>query len=95
MKVYKSRLNGLMRENESWSDVPALKKNSKKIIKYISDIADDSERGRTKKRGILQAIFAVLDTKYRKTKNNYYKYWQTVMPLKTSDGEEWKSKKNL
>ena len=93
-KVYKSRLNSLVKENDSWNTVPALKKNAKAICQYVDTVADDSERGRTKKRGVIQAIFGVLDETYRKKKNPYFRYWQKIVPLKTSEGEDWKLRKN-
>jgi len=94
-KIYKGRLNSLTKHNESWKDVKALKKNSKDICKYIDGIADDSEKGRLKKRGILQAIFSVLDESYRKKKNTFYKFWQSsAMPLKAQGGGDWKARKD-
>jgi len=90
LKVYKSRLNRLA-ENEHWASVAGLKKYAKKVVEHIKD-DDDSEKGRLRKRGILQAIFSVLDIEYRKKSNPYYKFYQTVLPLKTSEGVDWKPK---
>jgi len=93
-KAYKSRLNSLAKENPAWSDVDALKKHAKEICAYIDTIADNSEKGRVKKRGVLQAIFSVFDLKYRKTKNTFYRYYQTVLPITSKDGNAWVSRKN-
>lgn len=93
-KAYKSRLNSLAKENPAWSDVAALKKHAKEICAYIDTIADNSEKGRVKKRGVLQAIFSVFDLKYRKTKNTFYRYYQTVLPITSKDGNAWVSRKN-
>ena len=95
LKVYKSRLNALTKENDAWSDVPALKKNAAAICKHIDTIGDNSEKGRLKKRGMLQAIFAVLDENYRSVPNTYYRYWQKVIPLKTDEGEVWLTNKKF
>ena len=95
IKVYKSRLNSLTKENDAWSDVPALKQNAAAICKHIDTIGDNSEKGRLKKRGMLQAIFAVLDENYRSVPNTYYRYWQKVIPLKTDEGETWLTNKKF
>lgn len=95
MAVYKSRLNSLANKDSRWSNVEGLKKYSKSVIKHIDGIADDSDKGRLTKRGILQAIFSVMDAKYRKRKNAYYSYWQTVMPGATKDGADWVKKKDF
>lgn len=94
MAVYKSRLNSLTKANEKWSDVPSLKKYAKSVIKHIDGLADDSAKGRIAKRGMVQSIFSVTDAKYRKKKNAYHTYWQTIMPGATADGGAWVSKKD-
>ena len=92
-KIYKGRLNSLAKYNDSWNTVAALKKHSKDVCKYIDGLADDTEKGRLKKRGVLQAVFSVLDEKYRKTKNTFYKFWQkSAMPLTAKDGSDWKAR---
>lgn len=93
-KSYKGRLNTLANVNDAWSTVEGLKANAIAICDHIDEQAGDSEKDRVKKRGILQAIFSVLDIEYRKTKNPFYKYWQTVTPLKTGEGDAWKLRKN-
>ena len=93
-KAYKSRLNALAKENPAWSNVAALKKNAKEICAHIDTLADDSEKGRVKKRGVLQAIFSVFELSYRKTKNTYYRYYQTVLPITSKDGSAWVTRKN-
>jgi hypothetical protein len=93
LKIYKGRLNSLSRENDLWSTVAGLKKHSKKICEHIDNLADNSEKGRLKKRGILQAIFSVLDETYRNKKNTYYKFWQkSAMPITAVDGSDWQAR---
>jgi len=94
-KIYKGRLNSLAKQDSKWENVQGLKKHSKDVIKHIDSLGDDTEKGRLKKRGILQAVFSVLDEKYRKSKNSYYKFWQkSAMPLTAKDGEKWKARKD-
>ena len=95
MAVYKSRLNSLANANPKWSNVGGLKKYSKSVVKHIDNLADTSDKGRLTKRGILQAIFSVMDKKYRKRKNAYYTYFQTVLPSATTEGAEWVPKKTF
>lgn len=95
MAVYKSRLNSLANANPRWSNVAGLKKYSKSVVKHINGMADTSDKGRLTKRGILQAIFSVMDAKYRKRKNAYYSYYQTVLPSATTEGAEWVKKKDF
>lgn len=93
LKIYKGRLNTLSKENDLWSDVSGLKKYAEEICEHIDGLADDSEKGRLKKRGILQAIFSVLDEEYRNKKNTYYKFWQrSAMPITAVDGSDWKAR---
>lgn len=94
-KIYKGRLNSLTKQDSNWDNTQALKKHSKDVIKHIDSLGDDTEKGRLKKRGILQAVFSVLDEKYRKSNNPYYKFWQTsAMPLTAKNGEDWKARKD-
>jgi hypothetical protein len=95
MGVYKSRLNSLANKDSRWTNVAGLKKYSKSVIKHIDGIADDSDKGRLTKRGILQAVFSVMDATYRKRKNAYHTFWQTVLPSATTEGAEWKQKKDF
>jgi hypothetical protein len=95
MAVYKSRLNSLANANPKWSNVAGLKKYSKSVIKHINGMADTSDKGRLTKRGMLQAIFSVMDAKYRKRKNAYYTYFQTVLPSSTTEGVDWVKKKEF
>jgi len=92
MAVYKSRLNSLANKDPRWSTVAGLKKHSKSVVKYIDSLAENSDKGRLQKRGMLQAIFSVTDAKYRKRKNAYYSYYQKVLPSSTSTGADWVKK---
>lgn len=88
-KMYQSKLNAIEKAGLA-SNRAELKKNSKKVIRYIDQQYPDDEAGRQKKRVYVFAIFWAMDVIYLKKKNMYWKYLQTINPLKhTVTGEAW------
>lgn len=88
-KIYRGRLNTIAKEGLA-SNRAELKKNHKKVIAFIQSLYADDEGGRQKKRQIVYAIFWAMDVDYLAKKNWYYKYLQTINPIKhTVTGEAW------
>lgn len=88
-QLYTGKLNSLSKAGLG-SNRAELKKNSKKVIAHIETLYPDDETGRQKKRFIVYSIFWAMDARYLKTKNAYYKYLQTINPIKhTVTGEAW------
>ena len=89
-KIYTRRLNSLSKDDMG-NNPEELRKNYKKVIKYLKDMNDDSETSKIKIRGILTAILWVQPQAYREKSNAYYKYYQNVLPGKNDkNGEAWK-----
>jgi hypothetical protein len=88
-KIYKSKLNALAKQGLATSR-RELKGNAKKIKAYIESLYPDDEGGRLKKRLIVYAIFYAMDAAYLKKQNVYYKYLQTINPIKdAASGKAW------
>lgn len=86
---YMRQLNLLAKAG--WGDRAALKKNWRKVIKYIKELhPEDTEASRHKKRFIIYSIFWSMDSKYLKGKNAFYKYLQQIPPITNkTTGEAW------
>jgi len=88
-KIYKSKLTALAKQGLA-KNRGELKGNAKKIKAYIESLYPDDEAGRQKKRLIVYAIFYAMDAAYLKKQNVYYKYLQTINPIKdTATGKAW------
>lgn len=74
-----------------------LRIHSKRVIKAIEELvgAGTDEKSKHKKRYYVSAILWVMTTKYVKTANPYYKYYQTILPAKNdTTGADWEPRKN-
>jgi len=88
-KIYRSKLNALAKQGLARSR-RELKGNFKKIKAYIESLYLNDEAGRQKKRLFIYAIFYAMDAAYLKKQNVYYKYLQTINPIKdTATGKAW------
>ena len=91
-KVYRGRLNTLAK-GEFGNNAEELRENHKKIITHLKTLDDKTELAKMKIRGILTAILWVQPQVFREKSNQFYKYYQKVLPDKVGD-KDWVARKN-
>jgi hypothetical protein len=91
-KVYKSKLNKLA--GAGYDTVEKLQTKPKEVIEAIQELtgSKNDEPTRHARRYFLSAIFWATPLP---AQNEYYKYWQKCIPLKTDDGDKWVKRSNF
>ena len=92
-KIYKSRLNALAKVG--YDTVESLLTNKTKVVTAIKmDVAARGDNNKMIARQFISAISWVCGKEALGANNAYQKYYQTVLPGATADGEKWVKKKN-
>ena len=89
-KIYKTRLNTLARAG--YPTVDALLSNKTKVIAVIKEAVSSVSQERMVARQYISAISWVCGKDAMGANNAYQKYYQTVLPKETSDGDRWLKK---
>jgi hypothetical protein len=90
-KIYKSRLNTLAKAG--YDTVDSLLTNKTKVVKAIKEaVATHGDNNRMVARQFVSAISWVCGLEALGANNAYQKYYQTVLPGATSEGEKWVKK---
>lgn len=89
-KIYKTRLNTLARAG--YTTVDALLSNKTKVIATIKEAVSTVSQERMIARQYISAISWVCGKDAMGANNAYQRYFQTVLPKETSEGDKWLKK---
>lgn len=92
-KIYTTRLNALAKAG--YDTVESLLKHKPAVVRVIkTNVAARGDNKRMIARQYISAISWVCGHEALGANNEYQKYYQTVLPGATSDGDKWVKKKN-